>query len=276
MSQKIPLAGVLGHPIGHSKSPRLHSHWLKTLGLPGHYIPMDVAPQDLPDAFSMLPKLGFRGVNVTVPHKEAALALAEVLTDRARAVGAVNTVTFSDQGVEGDNTDGIGFIENLRQYNPNWTGASGPAAVLGAGGASRAVIVALLEAGAPEIRLANRTQARADALAELFGDRVIVVPWAEAPAMFADVSTAVNTTSLGMSGQPAFDIPLDDLPATALATDLVYTPLQTPFLIAARARGCETADGLGMLLHQGVPGFSRWFGQTPVVTDELRAAVLSP
>lgn len=275
MSTKIPMAAVIGSPIAHSKSPILHGYWLKKYEITGYYVPIEVAPGRLREGFDALRTLGFRGANVTVPHKEDAIKIADQVSDRARAIGAANTITFLENGdIHADNTDGIGFLENLRQSRPGWQPEAGPAAVLGAGGAARAVIAALLDAGAPEIRLTNRSPARAEALAKLFGPKVTLIPWEEAAQIFEGAALAVNSSVLGMAGQPRFDIPLDALPETALATDLVYTPLDTQFLQAARARGCATVDGLGMLLHQGAPGFERWFGTAPEVTEELRQKVL--
>ncbi|WP_339108613.1 shikimate dehydrogenase [Thioclava sp. GXIMD4216] len=273
--KKIPLAGVIGHPVSHSRSPALHGFWLRSYGLSGYYVPMDVAPADLEAVLRGLHKAGFVGVNITIPHKEAALALADEVSDRAKLIGSANTLVLAEDGsIFADNTDGYGFIANLRQSAPDWEPSAGPAAVLGAGGAARAIIVSLLEAGVPEIRLCNRTKARAEALAESFGPKVRVYDWEEAAAIFDGVATAVNTTSLGMEGQPPFDISLDLLPETALATDIVYIPLLTAFLQKAQAQGCRIVDGLGMLLHQGRPGFERWFGQSPEVTEALRIEVL--
>jgi len=277
MSAAIPLAGVVGHPVAHSRSPRLHGFWLARLGLPGHYVPLDVAPADLATVLAALPRAGFRGVNVTIPHKEAALALAATATARARRIGAANTLTFrSDGGFDADCTDGAGFIANLRQERPGWRADAGPVAVYGAGGAARAVIDAVLAAGAPEIRLTNRTRTRAEALGAAFGPALRVVDWADAAAIADGAATLVNTTSLGMAGQPPFDLPITGMAAGALATDIVYAPLDTPFLQAARAAGADTVDGLGMLLHQAVPGFAAWFGQTPMVDADTRARVLAP
>ncbi|TQS70444.1 shikimate dehydrogenase [Rhodobacteraceae bacterium] len=273
---KIPLAGVIGHPIAHSKSPVLHQYWLKKHGINGHYIPMDVAPENLETILRSLPKAGFLGCNITIPHKESALKIADVISDRAALIGSANTLIFSENGkIHADNTDGYGFISNIRDSIPNWSAQAGPAAVLGAGGASRAIIAALIESGAPEIRIANRTRARADSLRAQFGARVVVYDWAQAPNMFEGAKTAINTTSLGMQGQPDFRVSLDALSDTAVATDIVYSPLKTRFLEAAEARGCKIIDGLGMLLHQAAPGFERWFGQRPEITAELREAVLT-
>jgi len=272
---RIPLAGVIGHPIAHSKSPRLHGHWLTRYGLRGHYVPMDVAPPYLEEVLRALPKAGFVGVNVTIPHKRSVLALADEVTDRARRIGAANTLTFRDGLIHADNTDGHGFLANLRQGAPGWDPAAGRATVLGAGGAARAVVVALLEAGVPEIRLTNRTRATAEALKAELGGAIRVVDWMQAGEAVREAALVVNTTSLGMTGGGPFLVPLDGLSPDALVTDLVYTPLDTPLLQGARERGCRTVDGLGMLLHQGVPGFERWFGQRPEVDDATRAAVLA-
>lgn len=272
---RIPLAGVIGSPIAHSRSPQLHTHWLKTLGIPGFYIPMDVAEADLETVLRSLPKMGFRGVNITVPHKEKALQLADMVTDRATIIGAANTLVFLEDGrIQADNTDGYGFIENLRQGAPVWQADRGPAAVLGAGGAARAVVAALLDAGVPEILLSNRTRNRAEALQSQFGRRVTVIDWVQAGNMLEEAVTVVNTTSLGMVGNPALRVPLDGLRKGAVVTDLVYAPLQTRLLIEAEKAGCVTVDGLGMLLHQAVPAFERWFGTRPEVDAATRAAAL--
>lgn len=273
---KIPLAGVIGHPIAHSRSPALHGHWLKRYGVKGHYIPMDVAPADLQEAIALLPKLGFVGLNVTIPHKEAILKLADVITDRAALIGAANTLIFRKDGrIHADNTDGAGFIANLRQKAPLWEPGSGPAAVFGAGGAARAVVAALIEVGVPEIRIANRTRPRADALRADFGAKIAVYEWVQAANMLEGAATVINTTSLGMAGKAEFRVPLDGLERGAVVNDLVYNPLKTSFLAEAEARGATIVDGLGMLLHQAAPGFERWFGTRPEVDDETRAAVLS-
>lgn len=277
MTDTIPLAGVIGHPVVHSRSPRLHSFWLSRMGLTGHYIPLDVAPPDLPTVLAALPRAGFKGVNVTIPHKEVALSLAASVTPRAKRIGAANTLTFDAHGgFEADCTDGEGFIANLRQCRPHWCANEGPVAVYGAGGAARAVLDALLAEGVTEIRLTNRTRERAEALASTFGKTIRVVDWDKADLLCKDAKTLVNTTSLGMAGQPPFDLPLTGMAPGALATDIVYTPLNTPFLRVARAAGADTVDGLGMLLHQAVPGFAAWFGHTPVVDAETRDRVLAP
>jgi shikimate dehydrogenase len=273
---KIPLAGVIGSPISHSRSPALHGHWLRRYGLQGAYVPMDVAQADLAEVLRALPKAGFVGANVTIPHKEAVLALADVVSDRAALIGAANTLIFRQDGkIHADNTDGYGFLENVRTGAPWWVPEAGPAAVFGAGGAARAVITALIEAGVPEIRLANRTRNRADVLRSEFGTKVVVTDWVQAGNMLEGARLVVNTTSLGMVGKADFRVPLDALDQDAIATDLVYAPLRTTFLRKAEQRGCTTVDGLGMLLHQAVPGFERWFGVRPDVDDDLRHAVLA-
>lgn len=272
---KIPLAGVIGHPVAHSRSPRLHRHWLNTYGIPGFYIPMDVAAADLEQVLRTLPKMGFVGVNVTIPHKEAILGIADQVTDRATLMGAANTLIFRKDGkIHADNTDGYGFMENLRRGAPDWDPKSGPAVVLGAGGAARAVVSALLDAGVPEILLTNRTRNRAEKMKEDFGQRVRVVDWVQAGNIIDDAALVVNTTSLGMVGKPELRVPLDGLRRDAVVTDLVYTPLKTHLLQVAEEAGCTTVDGLGMLLHQAVPGFERWFGTRPEVDTATRAAAL--
>ena len=272
---RIPLAGVIGSPIAHSKSPALHTHWLKTLGITGHYIPIDVAQEDLEHIVKTLPKMGFVGVNVTVPYKEKVMDFADLVTDRAALIGSANTLIFRKDGkIHADNTDSYGFIQNLRQKAPDWDPKAGPAAILGAGGAARAVIAALVEVGVPEILISNRTKARAEKLKADFGKRLRVVDWVQAGNMLEEATTVINTTSLGMVGKPPLRVPLDGLQKGILVTDLVYAPLMTHLLNEANEAGCVTVDGLGMLLHQAVPAFERWFGVRPQVTDETRAAVL--
>jgi len=275
MSDRIPLAGVIGSPIAHSKSPQLHRYWLERYGIRGFYIPMDVAQADLREVLTALPKMGFVGINVTIPHKEKILGLADLVSDRAALIGAANTLIFRADGkVHADNTDGIGFIENLRQGAPGWDPLAGPAAVLGAGGAARAVVSALAEQGVREIRVGNRTRSRAEGLRAEFGPKIVVYDWVQAGAMLEGATTVVNTTSLGMVGKADLRVPLDALSPEAVVTDLVYVPLETAFLREARRRGCVTVDGLGMLLHQAAPGFERWFGRRPDVDDAARAVVL--
>ncbi len=237
---------------------------------------MDITQSDLREALAMLPRLGFVGLNVTIPHKETVLGLADIVTDRAALIGAANTLIFRKDGkIFADNTDGSGFIANLRQEAPDWLPSAGPAVVFGAGGAARAVVAALVEVGAPEIRVANRTRARADALRSDFGAKVHVHDWVQAGNLLEDAVTVVNTTALGMTGKPEFRVPLDALNPRALVTDLVYTPLRTSLLEHAAEAGCTVVDGLGMLLHQAAPGFERWFGTRPEVDAATRAAVLA-
>lgn len=274
-TEKIPLAGVIGSPIAHSKSPALHQHWLQTYGVKGFYIPMDVTTSDLETVLRSLPKMGFVGVNITIPHKETVLGIADLITDRATLIGAANTLIFRKDGkIHADNTDGYGFLENLRSGAPDWNPKDGPAAVLGAGGAARAVIVALLDAGVPEILLSNRTRARAEKLQSDFGNRIRVIDWVQAGNMIEEAALVVNTSSLGMVGKPEMRVPMDGLRRGTVVTDLVYTPLRTKLLETAEQKDCVTVDGLGMLLHQGVPGFERWFGPRPEVTEATRRAVL--
>ncbi len=273
--RKIPLAGVLGHPIVQSKSPRLFRHWLNTYGKAGFYVPIDVNEGDLEQVIRTMPQMGFVGCNVTAPHKVAVLEIADLATDRATLIGAANTLIFRKDGkIHADNTDGYGFIANLKQGAPGWSPSLGPAAVLGAGGAARAIIASLIEVGVQEIFLSNRTRPNAEALKSAFGSKVSVVDWVQAGNMLEDAATVVNTTSLGMEGKPEFRVPLDGLQRGTVVTDLVYAPLRTRLLDEAEAAGCVVVDGLGMLLHQAVPGFERWFGVRPEVDMATRAAVL--
>ena len=269
------LAGVCGYPIVQSKSPLLFAHWFKVYSLNAHYVPLLVEPQAFPDAVRSLPKFGFRGVNVTIPHKEAALAAADTVSAAAEAIGAANTLIFSADGqISADNTDGFGFLQNLQSTCPTWRADNGPALLLGAGGAARAAIHVLLEAGTSEIRLANRTEDRARDLAAHFGQRVHVVPWSEREEAARGANLIANSTSLGMIGAPPLEFRLDAASDTTLVTDMVYNPLTTPLLSDARARGMPIVDGLGMLLHQARPGCRAWFSIDPDVTPQLRGACL--
>ncbi|KJZ19416.1 shikimate dehydrogenase [Loktanella sp. S4079] len=273
---QTPKACVIGNPISHSLSPKLHGYWLKTYGLPGEYTALQVAEADLEATLRHLPEQGFVGVNVTLPHKVDVLQFVDHISDRATLIGAANTLTFKDDGrIFADNTDGYGFISNLRQGAPSWDPKSGPAVIFGAGGAARAVIVALADAGVPEIILTNRTRAKAEALRADFGARIRVVDWVQAGTVLEEAQVVINTTSLGMKGAAEFKVPLDGLRPETVVTDIVYNPLRTPFLNAAEKLGCTTVDGLGMLLHQGVPGFERWFGKRPIVDEATRQAVLA-
>ncbi|MFT7594464.1 MAG: shikimate dehydrogenase [Paracoccaceae bacterium] len=272
---RIPLAGVIGSPVAHSRSPRVHRHWLQTYGIAGFYVPMDVVHDDLAQVLRTLPKMGFVGVNITIPYKETVLGIADKITDRATLIGAANTLIFRKDGkIHADNTDGYGFFENLRSGAPDWDPKSGPVVILGAGGAARAVVASLLGAGVPEILLTNRTRVRAEQLKEDFGQRVRVVDWVQAGNILEEARLVVNTTSLGMVGKPEMRVPLDGLQKGTVVTDLVYTPLKTHLLQTAEQAGCITVDGLGMLLHQAVPGFERWFGVRPEVDTATRAAAL--
>ena len=272
----FPRAGVIGNPISHSLSPKLHGHWLRRYGIDGSYDALQVTEDSLERTLRSLPAQGYVGVNVTLPHKVAVLQIADQLTDRATLIGAANTLTFKDDGrIFADNTDGYGFLENLRQGAPGWDAKSGPAVVFGAGGAARAVLVSLIEAGVPEIILTNRTRPKAESLRADFGARIRIVDWVQAGSVLSDAATVVNTTSLGMKGGQEFRVPLDGLRSGTVVTDIVYTPLRTKFLDVAAEKRCVTVDGLGMLLHQGVPGFERWFGKRPEVDADLRRAILS-
>jgi len=275
-TESIPLAAVIGSPIAHSLSPRVHGYWLKKYDLRGHYIPIELSQDNLAYGIEALIRLGFKGANVTIPYKEAVVGLADVITDRAALIGAANTLTFRKDGrIQADNTDGYGFIANIKQHVPAWSASTGPAMVIGAGGASRAILSSLLSERVPEIYLVNRTRSRAEMLAEHFGARIKVVDWTKAGAAMAEVDMLVNTTSLGMTGQPPLNLPLAKLRKGTLVTDIVYTPLRTPLLVEAEKMGCQTVDGLGMLLHQAVPGFENWFGIRPEVDEDLRQEVLN-
>lgn len=272
----IPLAGVIGNPISQSRSPAMHRHWLRRYDLRGDYVPLQVTSQDLKDVVRTLPLMGFVGANVTIPHKTEVLKFVDHVSDRATLIGAANTLIFREDGkIHADNTDGYGFMANLRHGAPGWDPKDGPAVILGAGGAARAIIVALADAGVPQILLANRTRAKSEALKAEFGQRIVVVDWVQAGTVLGDAALLINTTSLGMTGQPELRVSLEHLRPPTIVTDIVYNPLQTDLLQRAAERGCETVDGLGMLLYQGVPGFERWFGRRPEVDEALRAAVLA-
>lgn len=274
ISGKARLSGVIGWPVGHSRSPRLHGWWLDHYRIDGAYVPLPVRPEDFERVLRCLPAMGFVGANVTVPYKETALRVVDRMDAVARRIGAVNTLVIGTDGViEGRNTDGYGFLENLRAGSPDWRPESGPAVVVGAGGASRAVCAALVDAGVPEIRLVNRSAARAEAVAADIGGPITVMAWRERASCLAGAALVVNTTTLGMAGAPPLDLDLADLPVAAVVSDIVYVPLHTPLLVAAAARGNPIVDGLGMLLHQARPGFRAWFGIQPDVTPELRAFV---
>jgi shikimate dehydrogenase len=265
------MACLIGWPAAHSRSPVIHRYWLRLLGIEGGYIIEAVPPEEFADFILRLSQRGFVGANITRPHKEQALVLTRG-DARARAVGAANTLWFDNGELCSTNTDVEGFIDNLDVSAPGWDGC-GDALVLGAGGAARGVVFGLIDRGIPRVHVANRSAERAQGLAEQFGERVHPLPREEIGSVLPRAGLLVNTTPLGMHGQPALDIDLGRLPPEAVVADLVYVPLVTPLLAAARARGLRTADGLGMLLHQAVRGFSLWFGQRPQVTPELRALV---
>ena len=264
----------MGWPVMHSRSPMLHNYWFSQYGLSGSYVPLAIRPERLQAALRALHPLGFSGCNLTIPHKQQAMTIVDSVDTVARRIGAISCVVVNPDGLlAGSNNDCYGFIENVRQSQPNWRADAGPVMVIGAGGGARAVCYALAEAGATEIRLVNRSVARARAIADDFGDPVHVLPWEQRHDALEDVAMVVNATSQGMVGQPALDIGLDRLPRHALAADIVYIPLETPFLAAARERGNPTVNGLGMLLHQARPAWNAWFGIEPAVTAELRAMV---
>jgi shikimate dehydrogenase len=265
------LAGILGWPVSHSRSPRLHGFWLDRYGIDGAYLPLPVRPERFDAAVRSLADLGFAGANVTIPHKEAAFAVCDDVSEVARRAGSVNTLVFREGRIHGTSTDGFGCLESIRGQAPGWSAEAGPAVILGAGGAVRAVAAALLDAGCPKLTLVNRTAARAEAIARDLGGPVEV---ATKPPL-ADAALLVNGTSLGMKGEPPLEIDLAPLPPEAVVQDMVYVPLETPLLAAARARGLRAVDGLGMLLHQARPGFEAWFGVAPVVDAELRDYVLA-
>ncbi|WP_108682419.1 shikimate dehydrogenase [Methyloceanibacter sp. wino2] len=271
-----PRACVIGWPVEHSRSPAIHGYWLDHYGIDGAYTKEAVRPEDFPEFLTALSKHGYVGANVTLPHKEAALRAVQEVDAAAKAIGAVNTVWLDESGaIRGSNTDAYGFMTNLQSSAPDWREGCDVAMVLGAGGAARAILHGLIEAGIPRILLTNRTIAKAETLARDFGDPVEVVPWEDKDSALSACRLLVNTTSLGMAGQAPLDIMVSALPADAVVTDIVYVPLETPLLAAARARGLTAVDGLGMLLHQAVPGFERWFGVRPEVTPDLRAHVVA-
>ena len=267
-------AFVIGHPVAHSRSPLIHGYWLERHALSGSYERIDVAPADLPAFLQSVEAAGFRGGNVTIPHKEAAYLLVDQATPRAALIGAVNTLWLEQGRLHGDNTDGQGFMASLAQtVGRGWVEEIGNALVIGAGGAARAIVGALLDAGIPCITVANRTEARAHELSRFAPDRVTVLPWDALPESLPRADLLVNTTQCGMRGQPGLDLEISRLPGGAIVADIVYVPLETELLASARARGLRTVNGLGMLLYQAVPGFERWFGVRPEVTGELQALV---
>ena len=272
--QKFVLAGVMGWPVAHTRSPAIHNHWIAQHGLLGAYVQLPVLPERLETAIRALPALGFAGCNVTVPHKINAIRMVDELHPSAQRIAALNTIVVREDGsLLGMNNDGLGYIQSLRDADPTWRGDAGPALVLGAGGAARAIVVGLLDEGVPELRITNRTLERAQALAQDFGDRVTVVPWDARNDAMQGVSLLVNTTTQGMHGQDALDVVLEHLPAHAMVSDAIYIPQETLLLDMARRKGHRTVNGLGMLLNQARPAFNAWFGVLPDVTPALRAAV---
>jgi shikimate dehydrogenase len=268
------LAGVMGWPVMHSRSPALHNYWLGRYGLAGTYVPLAIEPGNLAAALRALAPLGFAGCNLTIPHKERALDTVDEVDAVARRIGAISCVIVRPDGsLAGTNNDSYGFIHNILQHHSTWRADAGPIAVVGAGGGARAVVYSLAERGAKEIRVMNRTPARAEALAREFGPPVAAIPWSERHRALEGAAMLVNTTSQGMTGQPALDLALDALPLDALVCDIVYIPLETPLLAAARGRGNRTVDGLGMLLQQARPAWRAWFGLDPEVTPELRTLI---
>jgi shikimate dehydrogenase len=268
------LAGLMGFPVMHSRSPKLHNYWLAQHGLTGAYLPLAIRSEGLRAALRALPALGFSGCNLTIPHKEAALALVDRVDPVARRIGAMNCVVVTPDGsLEGQNHDAFGFVESIREAQPHWRADAGPIVVVGAGGGARAVLVSLIDQGAREIRLVNRTPARAAALQRDLGGPITALAWEKREDALAGAAMLVNTTNQGMVGAPPLDLALDALPPTALVSDIVYIPRETALLAAARKRGNPTVNGLGMLLHQARPAFRAWFGIMPDVTPELRAMI---
>ena len=268
------LAGVMGWPVAHSRSPVIHNHWIAEHGLRGAYVLLPVQPEQLQTALRSLPVLGFAGCNLTIPHKVAALVVVDQVDPLAQRIGAVNTIVVeADGSLTGRNTDGFGYIQSLRDVQPDWRADTGPAVVIGAGGAARAVIVGLMDSGATEIRLTNRSGAKAHDMAQEFGTPVRAIPWEDRHDALTGAALLVNTTNQGMHGEAALDLQLDHLPAHALVSDIIYVPLETPLLASARLRGHVTVNGLGMLLNQARPAFAAWFGVQPEVTPVLVAKV---
>ena len=274
--QSYKLAGVMGWPVAHSRSPVIHNHWIAEHGLKGAYVLLPVQPVQIESALRSLPVLGFAGCNLTIPHKVAALNVVDRVDPLAQRIGAINTIVVEPDGsLTGKNTDGYGYIQSLRDAQPAWKATTGPAVVLGAGGAARAVIVGLIDSGASEIRLTNRSWAKAHDMAPEFGGPVRAIPWEDRHDALAGAALLVNTTNQGMHGEAALDLRLDKLPAHALVSDIIYVPLETPLLEAARLRGHMTVNGLGMLLNQARPAFAAWFGVEPAITAGLVTKVLA-
>jgi shikimate dehydrogenase len=270
------MAGVMGWPVAHSRSPTIHNHWIRQYGLQGAYGLFPVQPDKLEDAIRGLPALGLAGCNITIPHKVNAMKLMDVVDPLARRMGAINTIVVTPEGaLHGFNNDGFGYIQSLLDAKPDWKADAGPVTVLGAGGAARAVVLSLLDQGATEIRLTNRTRGKAQALCDEFGSGIKVVDWSERHDALNGVALLVNTTNQGMHGEPELDLQLDQLPTTALVSDAIYVPLETELLRNARLRGNATVNGLGMLLNQARPAFNAWFGVMPEISPELVRAIMA-
>jgi shikimate dehydrogenase len=268
------LAGLMGWPVMHSRSPQIHNYWLRQHGLAGTYVPLAIKVEGLRAALRALPALGFSGCNLTIPHKVAALDIVDRVDPLARRIGAVNTIVVAPDGsLDGQNTDAFGYVESIREALPGWRADAGPIVVVGAGGGARAVLVSLIDQGAREIRLVNRTPARAQALAQELGGAIKPLAWGERQVALDGAVMLINTTSQGMVGEPPLELALDNLPQTALVSDIVYIPRETPLLAAARKRGNPAVNGLGMLLHQARPAFRAWSGIMPEATGELRAMI---
>lgn len=276
MDKKFILAGVMGWPVAHSRSPVIHNHWIRQYGLQGAYGLFPVKPGQLEAALRGLSALGMAGCNVTIPHKVDAMALMDHVDPLARRMGAINTIVVGEDGsLHGYNNDGFGYIQSLKDAKPDWRAGDEPITVLGAGGAARAVVLSLIDQGATHIRLLNRTRDKAQALAAEFGSAVTALDWDERHAALEGAALLVNTTNQGMHGQPPLELKLDALPTSALVSDVIYIPLETPLLAAARERGNPTVNGLGMLLNQARPAFKAWFGVLPEITPELRQAIMA-
>jgi len=275
MAAEFKLAGVMGWPIAQSRSPVLHNYWIEKYNLSGRYVPLAVRPERLADAIRGLPALGFRGCNLTMPHKQLAMTMVDEVTDTAKRIGAINCIVVGDDGrMSGTNNDGNGYVLSVQEVAPQWKPSDGPIAILGAGGAARAIIVALVERGVREIRLINRTFEKAERLAKEFSPIIKPLTWDKRSEAIGDVALLVNATDQGMIGKPALDISLERLSKQTLVSDLIYVPPETSFLAAAKARGNVTIDGLGMLLHQARPAFQAWFGVLPEITSDLRKKIM--
>ena len=269
------LAGVIGHPISHSKSPKLHNYWLKKYKINGFYVPFSVTTEKLKSSLKGLIDLGFKGVNVTIPHKTNVLTYADSVTDRASLIGAANTLYFSKSGkIHADNTDGYGFIQNIIDEIPDYDFYDKRALIYGAGGSSRAIASALISNGIKEVGISNRTRSKAQIISENLGAKASVVDWRNAPELVGEVDIIINATSMGMTGQPDFSQPISRAKKTALVVDIVYNPLVTDLLKEAKKLNLKTVGGIGMLINQAVPGFEHWFQKTPVIDDDIRKFII--